>query len=55
MYSLSAADAAALNPNGMKTLLANGLITFFINGNLVFCNGPRSLTRNPPDYIILDN
>ena len=29
----SAADAAAVNPRGIKTLLANGLITFFINGN----------------------
>ena len=25
----SAADAAAVNPKGIKTLLANGLITFF--------------------------
>ena len=24
--------AAAVNPNGIKTLLANGLSTFFING-----------------------
>ena len=31
----SAADAAAVNPKGIKTLLANGLITFFTNGNLV--------------------
>ena len=29
----SAADAVAVNPNGIKTLLANGLITLFINGN----------------------
>ena len=29
----SAADAAAVNPNGTKALLANGLITLFINGN----------------------
>ena len=36
-------------------LLANGLITFFINDNPVFSNGPRSLLRNPPDCIILDN
>ena len=36
-------------------LLANGLITFFISGNPVFSNGPRSLPRNPPDCIILDN
>ena len=51
----SATDAAAINPNGIKTLLANILITFFINGNPVFCNGPRSLPRNPPYCIILDN
>ena len=50
----SSADAAAVNPKGIKTLLANGLITFFINGNPVFSNGPRSLPRNPPDCIILD-
>ena len=31
----SAADAAAVNPKGIKTLLVNGLIRFFINGNPV--------------------
>ena len=51
----SAADALAVNHNGIKTLLANGLISFFINGNPVFSNRPRSLSRNPPDCIILDN
>ena len=51
----SAADAAAVNPKGIKTLLANGLITCFINGNPVFSNGPSSLPRNPPDCYILDN
>ena len=51
----SAVNAAVLNPKGIKTLLANGLITFFINGNPVFSNGPRILQRYPPDYIILDN
>ena len=49
----SAADAAVVNPDEIKTLLANGLITFFINGNPVFSNGPRSLPINPPDCIIL--
>ena len=49
------ADAATVNPSGNKTLLANGLITFFIKGSPVFSNGPRSLQRNPPDCIILDN
>ena len=51
----SAANAAAVNPKGIKTLLANGLITFFINGNPVFSNGPSSLPKNPPYCIIFDN
>ena len=51
----SAADATAVNPNGIKTLLADGLITFNINGNPVFSNGPSNLPRNPPDCTILDN
>ena len=42
----SAADAAAVNPRGIETLLANGLITFFINVNPVFSNGPSNLPRN---------
>ena len=50
----SAADAVAVNPKGIKTLLANGLITFIINGYPVFSNGPRSLLGNPPYCIILD-
>ena len=41
-----------LNPNGIKILLANDLISFFMNGNPVFSNGPRLLPRNPPDCII---
>ena len=51
----SAPYVAAVNPKGIKTLLTNGLFTFFINGNPVFSNKPRSLTRNPIDCIILDN
>ena len=51
----SAADAAAVNPNGIQTLLPNGVATFFINGNPVFNNGPRSLPRNPPNCTILHN
>ena len=31
----SPANAAAVNPNGIKTFLANGLITFFIKGSPV--------------------
>ena len=39
----------------MELRHSNGLIKFFINGSPVFNNGPRSLPRNPPDCIILDN
>ena len=35
--------------------LANGLITYFINGNPVFSDGSSNLPRNPPDCINLDN
>ena len=51
----SAADAATVNPKRIKTLLGNDLITFFINGNPVFSNGPGNLPRNPSNCIILDN
>ena len=33
-----AADAAAVNPNGIKALLDNALVTLFINRNPVFSN-----------------
>ena len=48
-------DDAAVNPNVIKTLLANSLITFFIDRILVFNNWPGNLPRSPPDYIILGN
>ena len=51
----SAADDAAFNPKGIKTVLANDLLTFFINGNRVFSNWPRSLLRSPPTCVILEN
>ena len=51
----SAANAAAVNPKGIKTFLANGLITFSIKGNPIFSNGPSNLPQSPPDCIILDN
>ena len=55
MYSASAVDAAAVNPKGIRTLLANGFITLFIRGNPVFSNGPKSLPKNPHDCMIFDN
>ena len=50
---LSAADAAA-NSNGNKNVLANGLITFLINGKPTVINGPRNLPRNQPNCIFLE-
>ena len=52
---VSVADAAAVNPNRTETILCIGLITIFINGNLVFSNVPISIPRNPPDCVKLDN
>ena len=57
LYSVqtSVADIAAVNPNGTKMLLANGLSTFFIKDNPGLSNGPKSLPKNPPDFPILCN
>ena len=51
----SVADADVVNPNGIKTLLANSLSTLPIKGKPVFSNGPKSLPKNPPDCSILCN
>ena len=42
-------NAAAVNPNDIKTLLTNGFNTFFIKSKPVFSNGPKIIPRNPPD------
>ena len=52
---MSVADADAVNQNGIKTLLANGLSIFLIKGNPVFSNGPKSLPKNPPNCTFLCN
>ena len=46
--------AASVNPKEIKTILLNGLSTFFISCNPVFSNGPRGLPRNPPVCILLN-
>ena len=51
----SAADAAAGSPKGINALLANGVTTFFINGNPVFNKRPSNLPTDPSDCIIFDN
>ena len=54
MNSVSVA-AAASNPSGIKTILANDLSTFLIKCNPFFRNGPKNLTKNPLDCPILRN
>ena len=49
----SVVDAAAVNFNGIKTLLVNGLSTFSIKGNLIFSNGPKCLYKLPPSPLIV--
>ena len=44
---------AGVNPNGIKTLLANGLSAFSIKENSVLGNGPKWLPRNTPDCPIV--
>ena len=51
----SVVDAAAVNPNGIKTLLANVLGTFPNKGNSLFNNGPKNLPENHSDRPILCN
>ena len=55
LLNTSATDAAAVSPNGIKTLLPNGLSTFFITGKPVFSNGPKSQPKNLSNWPILDN
>ena len=49
------ADAAAVSPYGIKTLLAHGLSTFLFKDKLVFSNDLKSLPKNPPNCTILDS
>ena len=49
----SVANAAAVNPTGVKTLLTNGFSTFLIKDKIFFSNGPKSLPKNPADCPIL--
>ena len=51
----SVADATAVNPNGIKTLLANCLSIFLAKGNVVFSHSSKGLPKNPPECSILCN
>ena len=52
---MNIADAAAINPNDIKILLANVLSTFLIKSDPVFSNGLKCLPRNSHDCFILCN
>ena len=51
----SVGNAAAVNPNGIRTLLADSLSTFPIESNPVFSNGPKRLPAYNPGCTILCN
>ena len=51
----SVADPAAVNSNGIKTLLPYGFSTFFIKVNDIFSNGHNSLPKYSLDSRILYN
>ena len=44
------AFAAAVNPNGIKTLSATGLIKFFIKSNPIFNNGKKNPTKKSSGF-----
>ena len=44
----SLGNTAFVNRIGIKTVLANGLSTFFIDGSTAFSNGLKSLSRTYP-------
>ena len=48
----SVAEGVAVNPNGTKTILANGASTLFINGKPTDNNDFRKL-RNPPSWQVI--
>ena len=55
IIAASVAAAAAVNPNVIKTILANAFNTFFTKGNPAYSNGPKRLPKSPPDSPILRN
>ena len=47
--AVSVTDSATVNPNCIKTLLANFFSIFSIKSKPFFSNGREGLPRNPPD------
>ena len=51
----SVTDAAAVNPDDIKMILANGLSAFPVKDNPAFSDSSKSLPKNPYDCHILCN
>ena len=49
---MNVADPAAVNCNGLKTILAS-VLSIFIKGNPFFSNGPKGLLENPRNGPVL--
>ena len=50
-FFFEVAPSVARNAAITKTVLANGVIIFFINGKLTFINGARILPKNPSSWL----
>ena len=48
----SVADAAVINPKGIKTLLARDVNTFLVNSKPTFVRVPKKVS-NPPFWLII--
>ena len=53
LWLAASVAATSVNSNGIKTFLAYGFKTFFLKGNPVFSNDPKSLPKIPSDCPIL--
>ena len=49
------ADTPTVNPDSIKMILANGVITFLIKSNAFLNNGPKGVANNSPGCPILCN
>ena len=54
-WAAAVANATAVTPDGIQTILANGFYKCFIKNKPVFSNGHKSLPKNIADSPILCN
>ena len=53
LWLAASVAATSVNSDGIKTFSAYSFKTFFLKGNPVFSNDPKSLPKTPPDCPIL--